>query len=184
MLLPKPAKILEKPSVNIRMTKNPKKYPARATNQVAATRSLPDEAQVASAEQIIHHHQQTFQHSGPLPDPASLDRYNQIVPDAAERIIRMAEQNADHVRSVEMLAINAEIEDNKQRHNEVKIGQFAGLISVGMSFSLAGYALFLGHAAVAGTICSATVIGLVTVFVTGRYVKPDTTQDDKTKLSK
>lgn len=181
MLLPKLAKISEKPSVNIRMTKNPKSPPARTTRSpVAGGHPLPDEAQVASAKQIIHHHQQTFQHSGPLPDPASLDRYNQIVPDAAERIIRMAEQNAEHIRGIEMLALNAEIEDNKQRHKEIKIGQVAGLISVGMSFSLAGYALFLGHAAVAGTICSATVIGLVTVFVTGRYIKSDNSQSEPT----
>ena len=35
-------------------------------------------------------------HSGPLPDPSSLQKYNDVLPGAAERIIHMAEQQQGH----------------------------------------------------------------------------------------
>lgn len=37
-------------------------------------------------------------HSGPLPDPATLERYDLLVPGTAERIIRMAEEQSAHRR--------------------------------------------------------------------------------------
>lgn len=80
----------------------------------------------------------------------------------------MAEENAKHFRDIEKLAIDAQIEESRAIHSAMRIGQIFGLLSVGTAFSLAGYALALDHATVAGTICSVTVVGLVTVFVTGR----------------
>lgn len=144
------------------MTKKSKTYPAQATNPVAKIQKSVDNP---VAHQVVH---QTIQHSGPLPDPASLERYNRIVPDAAERIIKMAELNSEHFRKMETLAINAQIEDGEQQHREVRRGQYAGFLSVVIAFSAATYALHLGYTGVAGTICSVTVGGLVTVFVTGR----------------
>lgn len=44
-------------------------------------------------------------HSGPLPPPAVLQRYDQIVPGAAERIIKMAEEQSAHRRNVEQRVI-------------------------------------------------------------------------------
>lgn len=153
------------------MNKKQKSYPARATNQAATT----NQNEVVATQPIVRH--QMYQHSGPLPDPASLDRYNQIVPDAAERIIKMAELNADHLRKMEMLAINAEIEDNRARHREAETGQYAGILSVFVAFATAAYALYLGHTGVAGTICSVTVGGLVAVFVTGRKSHAEKTEN-------
>lgn len=118
------------------------------------------------ATATIHH--QTYQQSGPLPDPQTLYRYNEIVPNAAERILKMAEENADHYRKLEQQALSAQITDNAARHRSTRRGQIAGILSVTASFSLAGYALYLGFPAVAGTICSVTVVGLVTIFITGR----------------
>lgn len=39
--------------------------------------------------------------SGPLPQPDDLARYEQVAPGSAERIIRMAEEQGLHVRSLE-----------------------------------------------------------------------------------
>lgn len=72
-----------------------------------------------------------------------------------------------------MLALQAEIDDSNQRHRETRRGQYAGIFSVLTSFSTAIYALSLGHAVVAGTICSVTVGGLVAVFITGRKAQPE-----------
>ena len=43
----------------------------------------------------LQHHQA---YSGPIPDPDSLSRYEQIQPGFAERIIKMAEEEAMHRR--------------------------------------------------------------------------------------
>lgn len=40
-------------------------------------------------------------HAGPLPDPQSLQRYDDIVPGAAERIIVLAEKQASHRQKIE-----------------------------------------------------------------------------------
>src|SRR3970040_2033015 len=48
-------------------------------------------------------------HSGPLPDPATLGRYEEILPGVAERIIVMAEQQSAHRMRLESQALAAEI---------------------------------------------------------------------------
>ena len=47
--------------------------------------------------------------SGPIPSPQILQQYNQIVPDAAERIIRMAEKQSDHRINLERKVVNSNI---------------------------------------------------------------------------
>lgn len=66
--------------------------------------------------------------------------------------------------------LDAQVADKTAIHSNIRRGQIAGILSVTGSFSLAGYALYLGFSTVAGTICSVTVVGLVTIFVTGRKV--------------
>jgi uncharacterized membrane protein len=43
----------------------------------------------------------TLLHQGPLPHPAVLKQYDDVVPGAAERIMRMAEQQAQHRQDLE-----------------------------------------------------------------------------------
>lgn len=64
--------------------------------------------------------QVTQQFSGPVPHPDILRQYNLIVPDAAERILRMAEQDAAHVHKIEAAAITYAAADHKR-------GQLCGL---------------------------------------------------------
>ena len=47
--------------------------------------------------------------AGPLPPPATLAAYNAIVPDAAERILKMAEAQALHRHQLEATAIRAQM---------------------------------------------------------------------------
>lgn len=55
------------------------------------------------------------QWSGPLPSPDSLARYNNVLPDAAERIMSMAEKEMEHRHKKEMLAIEQEDKVAKKR---------------------------------------------------------------------
>ena len=47
--------------------------------------------------------------TGPIPSPQVLQQYNQVVPDAAERIIRMAEKQSDHRISLERRVVDSNI---------------------------------------------------------------------------
>lgn len=117
-------------------------------------------------------------YSGPIPPPAILEQYNEIIPDAAERIIRMAEKNADHRQTMESAILEANIEAGKRKHKEITKGQLFGIISVLASFSIAAIALFLGNPATAATICGTTVVGLVTAFVSGQRPKKSNSKQE------
>jgi len=74
------------------------------------------------AGQEITQVEQKF-HQGPIPDPETLAGYNQIVPNAAERILRMAEIEADHRQSLESSTLQANIRDRVSVRYEMKLGQ-------------------------------------------------------------
>ena len=59
-------------------------------------------SQQQNSQQIV---QVTGQFRGPLPPPDVLERYNQVAPDAASRIIDMAEQESSHRRNLEQIIV-------------------------------------------------------------------------------
>jgi uncharacterized membrane protein len=73
--------------------------------------------------------------SGPLPPPETLDRYNQILPGAAERIITMAESQHQHRQGLETLVIHSNVKAQK-------LGTILGFI-VAMTVVLGG--MYLVH---------------------------------------
>ena len=140
------------------MSRKPKKSIRKAAR--------PDHTGNKPANQQVIHQQEVY--SGPIPQPDTLQQYDTIIPGAAERILCMAEENARHRREMESAALTAQVEADKRKHREVTRGQLFGITSVLTAFGLAGLALFLGQATVAGTICGVVVVALATVFITGR----------------
>ncbi len=104
--------------------------------------------------------------SGPIPSPSTLKEYDEIIPGAAERILSMAEQEAAHLRNIEREAL---IKASEQ----VKRGQVFGLIIGILAFLTSIIALVLGSEKTAIALGGTTVVGLVAVFVTGRFSQPD-----------
>ena len=127
-------------------------------------------AQVPAHEQVTIHQQQI--HQGSLPSPVTLNQYDQIVPGAAERILQMAEQDAQHQRDISIMALDA-------HRREVRLGQILGFGIGVLSFSTCIVALFLGSEKTAIAIGGTTVIGLVTAFIKGRIP----TQKNDTKVT-
>lgn len=113
-------------------------------------------------------HIQQSQYSGPIPPPESLQYYEEILPGAADRILKMAEENARILRESSSKQQTLEESVELHRHDETKRGQNFGLYTVLSMVALAGLAILCGYPSVAGIICSATVIGVATVFVSGR----------------
>lgn len=116
--------------------------------------------------------------SGPMPHPDILKGYKDLIPDAPERILQMAEQEQKHRIEVEskMLAQN-----NMNIIESAKANKRSQIIAFILAFILvaSGVALtILGHAIVGGTIFGTTIVGVVAVFITGKSRK-DTKEAEK-----
>lgn len=105
-------------------------------------------------------------HRGPLPSPDTLQRYEEILPGAAERILTMAEDQAKHRQSLEQKVVDGDI--SAQRLGlmiggavAVALGAVAAVIAVWAS-PVAG--------AVLGAVDIASIVG---AFVYGRREKSE-----------
>lgn len=95
---------------------------------------------------------------GPLPQPEDLAKYDQIVPGAAERIIKMAEKEMDFRHKSE----------NRHHVNAVRVAVVSivfAFISVLILSGLVLYALYKGFDAVAASIAVGSIAAVAGVFM-------------------
>lgn len=98
--------------------------------------------------------------SGPIPPPDILIKYNDAIPDGAERILEMAEKQNEHRMALETKVISADIV-------RANFGVGAGLI-VAVLFGILSFLLIRGGQEVAGIILgTGDLATLVGVFVYG-----------------
>lgn len=145
---------------------------------IIISKELPDEEKVQQIVQIMKISQESF--SGPIPHPLIIKGYKDVIPDAPERILRMAEKEQTHreTSETEMLSQNrlniiGGISANKRSQIFAFIIVLI-LIGIGAAFILsehetAGYIIF-------GT----TITALAALFITGRY-KDSSNKDDSKK---
>ena len=95
---------------------------------------------------------------GPIPPPQVLQQYNTIVPNAAERIIRMAEKQSDHRMDLEKRVVYSNVKKS-----------YAGM---GLATVIALYGLYIakeiainGNPATAGIIAALDIGGLISVAI-------------------
>ncbi|WP_375427923.1 DUF2335 domain-containing protein [uncultured Sphingomonas sp.] len=105
----------------------------------------------------------TTHHSGPLPRARDLAEYKQVDASFAERIVRMAEKEQDHLHAVEMTVIERD-------HRLKSRGQQFALAAAFMILLFAAYLAFTGNTDMAGKVAIGTLIGVVGIFVSGRVV--------------
>lgn len=99
-------------------------------------------------------------YEGPIPPPAMLQEYNVVVPDAANRILRMAEQQVEHRQFLEKTVV---VGDSKRADR----GLWAGLV---VTLSLVAGAVFLvstDHDVAGIAIAALDIVGLASVFIYG-----------------
>ncbi len=117
-----------------------------------------DEATSLSRVQSISIHWEA-----PLPPPALLEQYDQIVPGLAQDIAKQARIEAGHVREREEEALKASIQYHAR-------GQWMGFIAVLGIIGLAAFSLWMGARLIAG-IATSIVVGTAAVFVLGSLRK-------------
>jgi len=99
--------------------------------------------------------------SGPIPPPDLLRGYNSIIPNGAERIFLMAENQSAHRIHMEEYVVKEEIKQSAK-------GQIFGFVIGIFGLTLASVLAMYGHEWIAGVFGTTTIIGLVTVFVLGK----------------
>jgi uncharacterized membrane protein len=102
--------------------------------------------------------------NGPLPPPKVLEHYNEIIPGAAERIIKMAEEQSEHRRGLEKEVITSGIKNSK-------LGLWFGLIIGIVGLGCATIITLYGEQLVGGIVGIGTLGSLVGTFVYGSQQK-------------
>ena len=98
-------------------------------------------------------------HFGPLPHPDHYERYADIIPDGANRIMAMVKEQA-------------------RRHLMERLGM-ASAYTLALAFLVAGSILVLnGHDWAGAVIITSTVVALVSVFITGAGGIPNVIRRD------
>jgi uncharacterized membrane protein len=115
---------------------------------------------------------QSVVRQGPIPDPEDLARYNVIIPDGANRIMKMAEDQAKH-----RIAIESTVIDSQQVQG--KRGQLFGLAIAVIGIGAGAYLTMNGHDAVGAVIGGTTVVSLAIAFITGRRVQQKELQEKR-----
>lgn len=99
-------------------------------------------------------------YSGPIPPPEALERFNEIIPKGAHRILRMAEKQQNHRHQLETKVITSDI---RRSWGGLIAGLLVALVSISFGCSL----VYHGHDTAGTTIATATVVALVTAFLKG-----------------
>ena len=100
-------------------------------------------------------------HSGPLPDPETLIKYNQVYPDLAKEIVEMAKKQSEHRQYLEREQV---ISETKLRLRGQLIGGCAIVILI-----ILGFVLILNDKNIAGA--SAVIIALIGIIYSISYGK-------------
>jgi uncharacterized membrane protein len=109
-------------------------------------------------------------YSGPLPHPDALERYNQIVPGAADRIIAQFEKQAAHRQGLERKVVHSNTFCQK-------LGTISALL---IGLAGVGGGIYLIHAGQSGSGLTAffsTIGSLVGVFIYGKESQKRERQD-------
>lgn len=132
-------------------------------NNISDSKSQNPQQKIASKQTTI-----MAGYSGPIPAPEALARYEQLTPGLADRIVKMAENEGNHRRSLEVSGQKAQIEHIERRDYEARRGQiFAFMISI-ITLISGAWIIKNGHD-VPGTFVSLSGLGgIVTAFIYGR----------------
>jgi uncharacterized membrane protein len=116
--------------------------------------------------------QQVSMRSGPLPDPSELAQYQAIIPNGADRIMKMAESQLEHRIKIETTVIGSQ-------QRQAGFGQVCALVIAIVALTLATYAAVNGQPVFGGVIGGTTLVSLVSAFLVSTHKKKAEAQEDK-----
>jgi uncharacterized membrane protein len=114
----------------------------------------------------------TVEHSGPLPDPATLQAYERAWPGAIEVIMKMATDEQAHRQSREVRILDRDIERDRERISITSRGQILAFILSLSAIAGGVYGMYLGHGWPGGILGSAGLASVILAFLRAPDVKP------------
>lgn len=114
---------------------------------------------------------QVHQWAGPIPAPESLIKYNDAVPNAAERIISMAEKEMEHRHQKEDIVIEQNRTQQKREWKLAITSTLLGFICVIILSTLIGYALYIGSNGIALGTAIGAIAAVAGLFTLGQIQK-------------
>lgn len=118
--------------------------------------SLPKDKREVAIEFMIQR-----SHTGPLPTPESFRQYEEVLPGAADRILRMAENQQNHRIGLENQAI-------RRQFNQSGTGQWMAFFLAIYLISVGGFLIYSGHDEAGAAIITVTLGSLVIAFLKGK----------------
>jgi len=103
-------------------------------------------------------------YSGPLPLPDMFKKYDQVVPGAAERILKMAENQSNHRIRMEGKVIDSDIKNRK-------IGQVFAFIICVLALIIGGFLIYSDKNASGLSVILTSLAGIIGIFIYGTYKK-------------
>lgn len=102
-----------------------------------------------------------YMHKGPLPAPSDFLAYGEVLPDAPELILRMAEEEQKHRHEIDNSKIVIMKEQQRSDNKNGLIGLIAGIIIV-IGILVVGYYLIINGKEVSGW---ASIIGAAAIII-------------------
>ncbi len=107
-------------------------------------------------------------YSGPIPDPESMKKYEEIKPGFADRLLKMAEKEQEHRISVNKKLLELEQKDQDKDYKYLFRGQVLAILAVLLICSLSLYAFYKGYPKQGAIIACTIIITLVGSFLISR----------------
>ncbi|MDG6896717.1 hypothetical protein A6A19_01580 [Actinobacillus delphinicola] len=116
---------------------------------------------------ILFSHQRI---SGPLPPTSELQRYNQVIPNGADRIMQLAEKEQENRYAIPKMSLHIQL-----------IGLCFGLISVMLVVGFCCYLVSKEQYGAAVTVMISVLVALAGIFVIGKVIpeRHSASQNDK-----
>lgn len=99
-------------------------------------------------------------YSGPIPPPEILEGYEKVLPGTADRIMKMAEKQADHRRNMEETTVNSGARDSK-------LGIICGTFVCFSLIVVGGISVMIGSTSTGTVLSLSGLAPIVTAFIYG-----------------
>ncbi len=147
-----------------------------ASPYVSSTSDMPASVNINTqrgGQRYIMEVQRTESFSGPLPSPEILKGYSEVIPDAPERLLRMAERQNAHDMEMDQENMRLARRSMDRGFNAARRGQILGFI---LGIILIGCGVYLtkfGFESVGLVIFSTSLVAVIANFVTPLLKKGD-----------
>lgn len=127
-----------------------------------SARTTPSEDGPIEQQLVLRAAAMLVEHSGPLPPPAILERYDAIVPGGAERIFGWVDQQSAHRRELEHMRVAGDVKNER-------LGQHYAFVLSLLIVGAAGLLIWTGKSVMGLSLVLADVAALAGAFLVGRH---------------